>query len=394
MVVGRGSTCVDTGGDGPAAAVHPRPRRAVAELAAEHPGVHGRAPRASRSTCPGFGDSEMPREDGSRSRATRAASTRSATRSGSSRRSWSATRWAASSAPSWRSRSRRGCSGSCSSPPPGSRPRTCAREPLLAARAAVGRPWRRALGARDRRRRHAGRGCAGGAAGWSSATRRSSRCRWPPSWSQRRGHARLPRRRWTRCSATRSATGCREIEVPDADRVGRATTSLVPVERRRRVRATDRRERARGDLRATPATCRCSSARARFNGCSPSSSPANREPPRGAASTASARDGALGGARHELRVLAEHAVRDASAAAARRPRRGAAISSSGRSTSSRRLVDVDRDRVAVADGRDRAAVDRLGGDVADHEAVRGAGEAAVGEQRDVVAEPLPHDRAR
>ena len=36
--------------------------------------------------------------------------------------------------------------------------------------------------------------------------------------------------------------------------------------------------------------------------------------------------------------------------------------------------------------------DRLGRDVAGHEAARGAGEAAVGEQRDGVAEPLPHDR--
>ena len=55
--------------------------------------------------------------------------------------------------------------------------------------------------------------------------------------------------------------------------------------------------------------------------------------------------------------------------------------------------DVDRDRVAVLDRGDRAAVGGLGRDVGDHEAVGGAGEAAVGDERDVVAEPLPHERA-
>ena len=42
--------------------------------------------------------------------------------------------------------------------------------------------------------------------------------------------------------------------------------------------------------------------------------------------------------------------------------------------------------------RDRAAVHGLGSDVAGHEPARGAREAAVGEQRDLVAEPLPHER--
>ena len=60
----------------------------------------------------------------------------------------------------------------------------------------------------------------------------------------------------------------------------------------------------------------------------------------------------------------------------------------------RRLGDVDRDHVAVVDRRDRAAGQRLGGDVAGHEAARGAGEAAVGEQRDLLAEPLAHERRR
>ena len=58
----------------------------------------------------------------------------------------------------------------------------------------------------------------------------------------------------------------------------------------------------------------------------------------------------------------------------------------------RRRGDVDGDRVAVAHGGDRPAARRLGGDVAGHEAVGGAGEAPVGEQRDVLAEPLPHER--
>ena len=81
-----------------------------------------------------------------------------------------------------------------------------------------------------------------------------------------------------------------------------------------------------------------------------------------------------------------------SAAAARRRPRAAAISSSLSSTLSSRFGDVEDDGVAVADGRDRAAARRLGRDVAGHEAVRGAGEAAVGEQRDGVAEALAHER--
>ena len=48
--------------------------------------------------------------------------------------------------------------------------------------------------------------------------------------------------------------------------------------------------------------------------------------------------------------------------------------------------DVEPDPVAVADERDRSAVDRLGRDVADAEAGRAAGEPAVGEQQDVLAE--------
>ena len=49
------------------------------------------------------------------------------------------------------------------------------------------------------------------------------------------------------------------------------------------------------------------------------------------------------------------------------------------------VVGVDHDAVAVGDERDRATVDGLGGDVADAEAVRAAGEAAVGDERAVGA---------
>src|SRR5881296_1546616 len=58
------------------------------------------------------------------------------------------------------------------------------------------------------------------------------------------------------------------------------------------------------------------------------------------------------------------------------------------------LLDVDDDRVAGLERGDRSAVGGLGRDVADHEAVRGAREAAVGHQRDLVAEPGALDGAR
>ena len=56
------------------------------------------------------------------------------------------------------------------------------------------------------------------------------------------------------------------------------------------------------------------------------------------------------------------------------------------------VVDVDGDLVALADRRDRAALGRLGGDVADHQAAGGAGEAAVGDHRDALAQALADDR--
>src|SRR5207245_2205211 len=56
--------------------------------------------------------------------------------------------------------------------------------------------------------------------------------------------------------------------------------------------------------------------------------------------------------------------------------------------------DVDDDHVTGLEGGDRPAVGRLGRDVADHEAVRGAGKAAVGHERDLVAEAGALDRTR
>ena len=58
-----------------------------------------------------------------------------------------------------------------------------------------------------------------------------------------------------------------------------------------------------------------------------------------------------------------------------------------------RLLGVDGDGVAFFHERERAAERGLGGDVADDEAVRAAGEAAIGDQRHVFAEALAHDGA-
>src|SRR4051812_11651609 len=55
-------------------------------------------------------------------------------------------------------------------------------------------------------------------------------------------------------------------------------------------------------------------------------------------------------------------------------------------------VDVDRDRVAVAHRGERPAARRLGRDVADHEPAGGAGEPAVGDERDRLAEAGADDR--
>src|SRR5690606_21906798 len=58
----------------------------------------------------------------------------------------------------------------------------------------------------------------------------------------------------------------------------------------------------------------------------------------------------------------------------------------------RARLGIDGDHVAVHDQRDRAAVGRLGADVANAETPRGAREAPVGDQRDALAHALPVER--
>ena len=55
------------------------------------------------------------------------------------------------------------------------------------------------------------------------------------------------------------------------------------------------------------------------------------------------------------------------------------------------LLGVNLDDVAILHEADGTANLRLGGDVSDHEAVGTAGEAAVGDERAVVAEAGAHD---
>src|SRR5436305_7691844 len=57
-------------------------------------------------------------------------------------------------------------------------------------------------------------------------------------------------------------------------------------------------------------------------------------------------------------------------------------------------VDVNGDLIAVSDEPDGSATSRLWGDVADHETARRAGEPPVGDQGDLLAQPLTHERRR
>ena len=72
----------------------------------------------------------------------------------------------------------------------------------------------------------------------------------------------------------------------------------------------------------------------------------------------------------------------------RQSARRASSSSSGRSTLRVLLLDVEGDGVAVRQGRYGAAVGGFGGDVAGHQAACGAGEAAVREEGDGLAQAL------
>ena len=71
-----------------------------------------------------------------------------------------------------------------------------------------------------------------------------------------------------------------------------------------------------------------------------------------------------------------------------------ASSSASTSRSSVRVRHVEHDLVAVADQRDRAALGRLGGDVPDAQPRRRSGEATVGHQQHVLAQPGALDRSR
>src|SRR5215210_1977834 len=107
----------------------------------------------------------------------------------------------------------------------------------------------------------------------------------------------------------------------------------------------------------------------------------------------SGRYGALGGARDRGRVLRHHA---ALVVGLRRlvglhPPRDLIV---GEIDVEPARVDVDGDRVAVPDGGDRAAAGRLRGDVARHQTMGRAGEAAVGEQGHLVADALADQRGR
>ena len=103
--------------------------------------------------------------------------------------------------------------------------------------------------------------------------------------------------------------------------------------------------------------------------------------------------GAFGGARHQLAVLREHAGLVARRAGPSTPPGGASTPAAGISRSSTPRFGVDRDRVAFVHRRDRAAVERLRRDVADHEAARGAAEAAVGDSATVSRQSRADDRA-
>jgi hypothetical protein len=55
------------------------------------------------------------------------------------------------------------------------------------------------------------------------------------------------------------------------------------------------------------------------------------------------------------------------------------------------VVSINSDGIAVTDKTDGTALLGLRGDVANEETVAAAGEAAVGDERDVVAETVAHD---
>ena len=79
-----------------------------------------------------------------------------------------------------------------------------------------------------------------------------------------------------------------------------------------------------------------------------------------------------------------HDIRRTRRPPARRASRSASVSITRRR--------VDDDAIAVAQQRNRPAARGFGRDVADHKAVRGAAEPAIGDQRHVVTKAAAHDR--
>ena len=158
--------------------------------------------------------------------------------------------------------SRRACSGSCSSPPPIFWQDRRARAAAGAARAAV------------RRRRRPARSCAPPTTiatrprlraaprspAPASATRSCSPRARATSWCAARGGPTASCPRWRRWPTTRSTRSCPKIELPDADRLGRARHA------RARSRTPSGCEEpdpglARARSSSAPATWRCSSGR-------------------------------------------------------------------------------------------------------------------------------------
>ena len=238
QIDGRAVNVIDTGGDGAAAACSSTASSGSWQnWLREHPRVRATAPRASRWTCPASARRRCRREEISISGYARGRRRAAATQLGiDARRRSSATRWAASSAPSWRSRFPTrveqlvlvSAAGLCDRAP--------ARR--AAARWRSGACWPSARRAGGRRSSDALRAPPAAAPALlrlvlryperlSGAAGRRAACAAPASRASSPALDAL-----TRLPDPRPA---RRDRVPDADRLGRATTCSIPVARRRRA---------------------------------------------------------------------------------------------------------------------------------------------------------------
>ena len=339
---GRRVNVVDTrsggGGDGAAAAVPPRLGVELADLAAQHRGVHGHAPlRGARPA--GLRRTPRCRPSRSRSRATR--------------RRVDAMCDALGIEPSAVVGNSMG--GFVGAELALSFPTRVERLVLVSAAGLSTEYLRARAVARDRPRAR-GRRCQhatrlerrvvrrprlrrrGDAVRWSATP---SGCRVPLAQELvlERRQAGLRAGAQGAARATRTASGSPQIEIPVLIVWGR-NDMLVPVgdaERYERLIGDNARVRSS----RTPATCRCSSGRRASTSCCARSWPATREPE----AEIAGRPTPAGGQRlrrvtapsealdTSLRVLGQHAVGVGRRRRARRPRRGAAISSSESSTS-------------------------------------------------------------